>query len=133
FVPATLTLAKKVINSSVGTKTPQEFVLSASGPTPLTGQSGAPAITNVKVRPGTYALSEQPLPGYTASGAYSCNINGSTSQGNSITLNSGDNAVCTITNIDQGAELTLRKEVINDDGGTASATDFILKAEGPII
>src|SRR5690606_10178788 len=30
-------------------------------------------------------------------------------------------------------ELTLRKEVINDDGGTASATDFILKAEGPII
>ena len=133
YIPATLTLAKNVLNSSIGNKTASDFVLSAAGPTPITGPSGSPAVTNAKVDLGTYTLSEQQLPGYTMSGAYVCNINGSTSQGNSITLNSGDNAICTITNIDQGAELTLLKTVINDDGGTAAAADFVLRAEGPII
>ena len=41
------------------------------------------------------------------------------------------NATCTITNDDQAAHLKLVKSVVNDNGGTAQATDFTLSAAGP--
>ena len=43
----------------------------------------------------------------------------------------GESATCTITNDDIPAKLTLVKQVVNDDGGTAAATAWTLTATGP--
>ena len=96
-----LTLAKTVINNDGGGATPANWTLSGAGPTPITGISGSPSVTNAVVNPGVYTLSESAGPvGYTAS-SYSCVINGGPAVvSNSITLTLGDNAVCTITNDD---------------------------------
>ena len=48
-----------------------------------------------------------------------------------VTLGIGQSATCTITNDDIPAHLTLSKAVINDNGGTAVATDWTLNAAGP--
>jgi len=65
------------------------------------------------------------LPGYIAS-AWTC-VGATVTAGNTITVASGDNAVCTIVNDDVDlARLTLVKQVVNDAGGTATAADFVL-------
>ena len=51
--------------------------------------------------------------------------------GASIALALGESATCTITNDDIPATLTLVKEVVNDDGGTALDTAWTLTATGP--
>ncbi len=43
----------------------------------------------------------------------------------------GDSVVCTITNTLLQSHLTLVKQVTNDNGGTALATDWTLNANGP--
>lgn len=131
-VGATLTLIKTVTNGNGGSATPSDFTLSASGPTPISGTTGAASVTGAAVHAGTYALSETNLPGYVA-GAYSCTINGGAAVvGDSVTLAGGDAATCTINNTDQPVSLTLVKQVINDHGGTATTADFTLTASGPV-
>ncbi|WP_011579396.1 MULTISPECIES: DUF6923 family protein [Chelativorans] len=129
--PATLTLQKTVVNDNGGTAAVADFTLSASGPTPISGTSGDAAVTNALVDAGSYTLSESGPAGYAAS-LYSCSIDGGAAvDGNNLTLGSGQNAVCTITNNDEQATLTLQKAVVNDDGGTAVVADFMLSASGP--
>ncbi|WP_363800818.1 OmpA family protein [Lysobacter firmicutimachus] len=128
---ATLTLVKTVTNNNGGTATINDFPLTATGPTTITGVSGTATVTNASVAPGTYVLSETNVAGYTA-GTYSCVVNGgAAASGNSVTLADGDTATCTIVNDDQGATLTLVKTVTNDNGGTATINDFPLTATGP--
>ncbi|MBE7699888.1 isopeptide-forming domain-containing fimbrial protein [Oerskovia sp. Sa1BUA8] len=43
----------------------------------------------------------------------------------------GDDVTCTILNTAQQPSLTLVKEVVNDDGGSAEPTDWTLEADGP--
>ena len=66
--------------------------------------------------------------GYAAS-AWSCV--GGTQTGASVALALGESATCTIVNDDIAASLTLVKQVVNDNGGTAAATDWTLTAAGP--
>ena len=66
--------------------------------------------------------------GYAAS-AWSCV--GGTLSGSTVTLALAESATCTIVNDDIPATLTLVKQVVNDDGGTAVATDWTLTATGP--
>ena len=131
--PAQLTLRKAVTNDNGGTAANTAWTLTATGPTNLSGAHGAAAVTNAAVNPGTYTLAEANGPaGYAAAGAYSCVVNGGAAVvGNNLTLAAGDNAVCTITNDDQPAQLTLRKAVTNDNGGTAANTAWTLTATGP--
>ena len=68
---ATLTLVKTVVNDNGGTATVTSFPLTATGPTTITGVSGAAAVTNRPVNAGVYTLSEVTAAGYTA-GAWSC-------------------------------------------------------------
>ncbi len=49
----------------------------------------------------------------------------------SVALALGESATCTIVNDDIAASLTLVKQVVNDNGGTAAATDWTLSAAGP--
>jgi hypothetical protein len=127
---AHLTLRKVVINDNGGTATVSSWTLSAAGPTPISGVNASAAVTNAAVNAGTYNVSESGPSGYTAT-LYSCvNNGGGPVSGNSITLAPGDNAVCTITNNDNAAHLIVIKHVINDNGGTASASDFTMQING---
>ena len=47
-----------------------------------------------------------------------------------ITVGLAGEATCTITNNDIAPKLHLRKVVVNDNGGTKTATDFTLTADG---
>ena len=63
---ARLTLIKTVTNNNGGTAVPSAWTLAAAGPTPISGITGATAVTNAPVNAGTYALSESGGPtGYT--------------------------------------------------------------------
>ena len=48
-----------------------------------------------------------------------------------MTIALGNNAVCMLTNTARQPQLTLVKTVVNDNGGTAEATDWTLSADGP--
>ncbi|MEN9881150.1 MAG: hypothetical protein RLZZ308_333, partial [Candidatus Parcubacteria bacterium] len=77
------------------------------------------------VQPGTHTASETNLSGYTA-GAWGgdCTTNGS------VTVALGQTKICTITNDDQAPNLTLIKQVINDDLGISTPNSFTLTATG---
>ena len=61
-----MTLIKQVVNDNGGTAEETDWTLSADGPTPISGSTGDPAITNAPVQVGTYDLSESGPPGYDA-------------------------------------------------------------------
>jgi hypothetical protein len=114
--PATLTLAKTIVNNNGGTSVLADWTLTATGPTTVTGTADSASIVNQAVPAGVYTLNESGPGGYTAS-AWSC-VGGS-QNGNQLTLALGQTATCTITNDDIGALLTLTKIVTNDNGGNA--------------
>lgn len=80
--------------------------------------------TPVAVSPGTHTASETPVTGYTATFSDGCDATGS------ISVGLGESKTCTITNDDQQASLTLKKTVVNDDGGTKTVSDFPLYING---
>ena len=113
---AELTLVKTVVNAHNGTATAADFTLTADGPTSLSGISGTAAVTNVLVAPGTYALGEGAMPGYVAD-AYSCAVNGQAAvSGNSLALDLGDVAVCTVVNRDTAADVAVGKQLVGESG-----------------
>ncbi len=122
---AHLRLLKTVVNDNGGTAVPSDFTLSANGPTPISGTS--PVSSNVNA--GSYTLSETNLPGYTA-GSWSCQFGGTFTAPNTIALKVGQSATCTITNDDQPATLIVKKVVVNDNGGTKTASDFSFQVNG---
>lgn len=93
-----LTLVKRVENTHGGTATPDEWELHAAGPTPISGVTGTPSITEAVVSPGEYDLSETGRDDYDAS-QWSCTAG--TLTGSSLVLEEGDRATCTITNTDR--------------------------------
>ncbi|WP_156378892.1 VWA domain-containing protein [Microbacterium sp. Root61] len=145
-----LTLIKSVRG---GDASPQLWTLKALNDAGFSGKSGAPAVTNVKVIPDArYGLAEsggdplyvqtdnrtdlQSNPGSTgsatcirvdANGApwadsgYSDGINGG------VNVPLGYRVACTFVN--ETAELTLLKHVVNDNGGTAAASAWELTAK----
>ncbi|TFV95369.1 collagen-binding domain-containing protein [Leifsonia flava] len=92
-----LTLIKIV---SGGTASPTDWVLSAAGPTPITGATGSTAVTSAEVLPGDYVLSESDGPdGYEARG-WVCT--GATVVGDTVTVDWGDDVSCSIINSADG-------------------------------
>ena len=127
---ATLTLQKVVVNAHGGTAVATDWTLTATGPQTFSGAMGSAPVTAAEVAPGTYTLSEAGPSGYSAS-QWSCVKNGGAPVlGSSITLANLDTATCTITNSDQGPQLTLAKHVVNTHGGTANASAWTLTATG---
>ncbi|HEX7400511.1 MAG TPA: hypothetical protein VF302_12120, partial [Candidatus Limnocylindrales bacterium] len=94
--PAHLTLAKTVDNTGGGAAAATAWTLSATGPTPISGHSGDPAITNAPVTAGTYTLAESGGPAPYSAGAWSCT--GGALTGDSLVLVAGETASCSITN-----------------------------------
>jgi len=128
--PTTLTLQKTVIKDNGGTAVDTNWILSAAGPTPISGVEGDASITNAVVNPGAYILSESTGPlGYSASG-WVC-VGATFQLGPIVLISAGDEVTCTITNDDNPPSLTLVKKVVSDNGGTATTTDWTLTATGP--
>jgi large repetitive protein len=126
---ATLTLVKNLVNNNNGPATLSSFTLTATGTTTISGTSGSTAVSSAPVTPGTYALSETNVAGYSAS-AWSCTAG--TLSGSNLTLTSGQVATCTITNDDIGPVLTLVKTVTDTSGGPSTVPSFTLTAAGPV-
>ena len=124
-----LTLIKQVVNDDGGTAAPTDWTLTADGPTPVSGSTGDDAVTSAPVMVGEYELSENGPAGYGASD-WEC-TGASETTTDTVTLAEGDEVTCTIVNDDQPARLTLVKRVVNDNGGTAVATEWTLAADGP--
>jgi uncharacterized repeat protein (TIGR01451 family) len=125
-----LIVKKHVINDNGGTANAGAFNLHVkSGGSDVTGSpaAGSETGTTYTLVAGTYAVSEDtPLSGYAFTGfSGDCNSSGS------VTVTAGATVTCTLTNDDQAPALHLRKVVINDNGGTALATDWTLTATGP--
>jgi fimbrial isopeptide formation D2 family protein/uncharacterized repeat protein (TIGR01451 family) len=122
-----LTLVKAVTNDNGGSTAASDWTLTASGPT---GFSGAgPSVSNgASFDAGTYNLSESGPDGYTGS-AWVC-VGGTQDDDDTVTLALGESATCTITNDDDEPSLTLIKQVTNDDGGDAAASEWTLTATG---
>ncbi|MDR2973973.1 MAG: VWA domain-containing protein, partial [Propionibacteriaceae bacterium] len=152
WTPTThLTLIKKVDNSagSAGTLTETAWTLTANGPSaPISGvgKTGAPAATGI-VTPGTWTLTETltggsapdpSLGAYTASWACT-NAKGENvaiQPGPSVSLVTGDDITCTVTNAwapAPAATLTLVKKVDNTAGSGGGLTEaaWTLTATGP--
>lgn len=128
--PATLTLVKSVTNNDGGTAAPSAWTLNADGPTDLTGTNGAPSVTAVPVDAGTYDLSETGGPSGYAASAWVCTGTGTQSDSDTVILDEGESATCTITNDDQAGTLTVNKVLVNDNGGTATTDDFSFSVNG---
>jgi uncharacterized repeat protein (TIGR01451 family) len=120
-----LTLVKSVVNTGGGVATAANFPLTATGPSTITGLTGAPSVTSAIVDVGTYALSETPLASYTA-GAWSCSAG--TVAGSNVTLTAANNATCTIVNtfVPAPALTTAKSGAINAGvDGVINAGDIV--------
>ncbi|MDO8582207.1 MAG: ice-binding family protein [bacterium] len=132
--PATLHIIKHVINDNGGTATASSFMLHVKGfgsmgindvvGSPLAGVE-SPGISYI-LSAGTYAVSENPFSGYAQSFSGDCD------DGGNITLVSGADKTCTITNNDiivpsvLPATLHVVKIVINDNGGKAVVSEAVV-------
>jgi uncharacterized repeat protein (TIGR01451 family) len=123
-----LTLTKTVINDNGGTAVSGSFTLQAAGPVTISGASGSTAVTAATMQPGSYTLSETGPAGYAAL-PWSCT--GGTLSGSVLTLTTGANASCSITNNDIQPILTLAKTVTDAPGAPSTANLFTLSAAGP--
>ncbi len=115
-----LTLVKTVVNTSGGTALPTDWILTATGPTTVTGRTGDAAVTGAVVPSGQYQLSESGGdPGYQAS-AWVCTGNATpVTAGGALDIAVGEDVTCTITNTDRPATLTLAKVVDAAGSGTS--------------
>lgn len=121
-----LTLVKKVDNkAAAGTAKDTDWTLkaagdAASGNKMIEGKTGSIEVTKAKVKAGKYALSETgALKGYEASDWVCKPSSGSgtvTSDKSSVTLKSGDDVTCTVTNTAKTGAVTWGK---TDESGTA--------------
>ncbi|MDO4904428.1 MAG: hypothetical protein Q4A16_02570 [Lautropia sp.] len=130
-----LTLLATVRNDHGGSAGPADATLKASldrgGTDPvLNGAGDAAGLNQAAVPIGRYALDQSELPGYDT-GHWSCSINGQAAvAGAELSLDYGDQAVCTIEYDDRPGRLSLRKILDLQHGRHARVEDFLLHAEG---
>jgi hypothetical protein len=117
-----LIVIKHVINDNGGSAVAADFTLDSGGtndtPDNFAGEE-APG-TEVTLDAGSYGVTESGPAGYSAS--YSADCAGSIANGVTKT--------CTVTNNDQAGKLIVIKHVINDNGGTATASAFTMSVTG---
>jgi hypothetical protein len=116
-LPPGLTVVKRVINDNGGTKVAADFEISVASagtdPAPFDGSETGTVLT---IDAGVYEVTEGEVDAY----------DGSFSEGCEGTIALGEARVCTVTNDDVQPVLNVIKRVINDDGGTRTASSFSL-------
>lgn len=122
-----LRLIKAVVTDNGGNATASDFnlhVKSVGVDVVGSPQAGSATGTVYTLASGTYTVSEDTPPtGYTQTSVVCDGQNT-----NSVTVVAGQEKVCTITNDDIAPTLTLTKNVTNNNGGTATASDWTLSA-----
>ncbi len=121
---AHVTVIKQVVNDNGGNNVIADFQLFLDNGIVTTNVTSGASTT---VASGVYTVNEEGIPGYVASFSGDCDAEGN------ITLADGDNKTCTITNNDLPANITLFKQVINNNGGTAGPTLFGLRVDGGLV
>jgi hypothetical protein len=120
-----LVVIKKVINDNGGTMSSGDFRMHVTNSNPSSpsfqGEEGRG--TTVTVNGGSYNITEDSLPNYSRLPSTDC----------SGSIQVGETKTCTMTNDDIAPSLIVIKNVINDNGGTKSASDFTvnIKATKP--
>jgi len=124
---AALTVIKKVVNDDNGTKLPSDFTMNVTAVNPsMNSFAGNSTGTTIFVDPGSFTVGETSVSGYTMTLSSDC----------SGTVAAGDSKTCTVTNNDNEpvpsgqATLIVKKHVINDNGGSKSASDFTMSVTG---
>ncbi|MFC1622262.1 hypothetical protein ACFL13_02710 [Patescibacteria group bacterium] len=125
-VAPTITLIKDVITDDNGNAGVNDFNLTVGGAGVLSGDT-TEVLANAAI-----AINETVLPGYnfvSITGDAKCpDVLGGT-----VTLSPGENITCTIHNNDVAPKLTLVKDVITDDGGSAGPNDFGISVGGTVV
>lgn len=106
-----LTLVKHVTNNNGGGKAAADWMLSAVGPTSISGPGGA--VSDANFARGTYTLGETTIANYHVGSDWSCSP--VANNGTSITLGLGQSTTCEITNDDDPASLSGTKTIANTD------------------
>ncbi len=117
-IAPTLKLVKTVTNDNGGTAVTTDFQGKIDN-------NNVPWTIVQTLSAGAHTASETNLPGYTAG-----NWGGDCATDGTITLSVGDAKTCTITNDDQPAHIIVIKHVVNDNGGTKTASDFTMHITG---
>jgi len=134
MAPAKLTLLKTVTNDSGGSAAITDWTLTAAQIGGNTALSGLTGVSSDTLPAGAYTLTESGLAGYTLD-SISCTGAVYDAASATLTLEPAEAATCTFNNNDDvvttpTANLTLIKNVINDDGGNSVADDFQLAING---
>ena len=109
-----LTVNKEVKNNWNGGLGADDFTLLVNDQEVVNG-------VQVELSAGTYTVGELEVMGYSLEG-----ITGDCAIDGSITLEIGGTYTCNLLNVDEPARIKVIKKVVNDDGGTAVASDFAL-------
>ncbi len=117
--PGTLIVKKVVVNDNGGTKLAQNFSFNVNGGDATAFNANGE--NDLTVNAGTYTVAETADSGY-ATTYDNCS---------NVAVANGGSATCTITNNDVAPSLTLVKQVHNQYGGQAVASDWTLTASGP--
>lgn len=117
---ATLTVTKVVVNNNGGNNVVEDFQLIVVGNGSVNVTSGS----STQFAAGDYIVTETGIPGYVPSFSGDCDVNGN------VTLESGDDKACTITNTSLPATVTLVK---NPVGGSAIPNQFQLLLNGSLV
>ncbi len=113
----TLTAVMKMVNDSGGTLAESVFKVHVhrdGKDVDGSPQNGSEKGTRYTLLPGTYAVEAEGIAGYALAESGDC----------AVTLQEGQNAVCTITANDIAPKLTVVTQVFNDSGGTAGPGAF---------
>lgn len=123
----TITVIKQVINNDGGTAVGSDFDLK------INDQVVAQGAPHSYAAGETYEISEDMhTDGYRQTGV-TCKDADHVSTEHPFVLEAGAEIICAVTNDDLPAYVTLTKEVVNDDGGTANASDFTLMLNGGVV
>ncbi|MBI4173617.1 MAG: DUF4215 domain-containing protein, partial [Candidatus Aenigmarchaeota archaeon] len=116
-IAPTLTVTKQVINDNGGTASASNFTLFVGAAQVSSGDQNS-------FDAGTYPITESGPGGYTTTFSGDCDQSGN------VTLSVGDVKNCTVTNDDIPPNLTVIKQVINDNGGKAIPANFTINVSG---
>src|ERR1043166_1986866 len=94
--------------------------VTGSSPSPASFSGAESPGTTVALNAGAFSVSESSVSGYAQTGAVGC----------SGTIAVGETKTGPLTNEDQPAPLIVKKHVINDNGGTAVASNFTMSVTG---
>jgi uncharacterized repeat protein (TIGR01451 family) len=129
-IAPSLTLNKEVINTHGGTAGADDWTLTATGATNLSGQ-GPTVSSGSGFSAGTYTLSESGGPSGYSPSDWTCTNGVTVDSNDQISLGVGDTTSCTIVNSDIAPSLTVFKTVDNPYGGTTlQPSDFPIFVDG---